>query len=281
MGVVMALAAPTRPPGAPASIQECIDALTHFRLVRGHSARTIALDTWILGALPCVPQEVTLADLETIVMRNRNASSRSTYASRLHSIFAALRQMQLIDTTVDAMLARLKAPAGQPRPLSDEQVDALLTELPTHMADVVRCGILAGTRAMEVWAMRGDDLSHGHRGAELLLHGKGGRDVAIPCHPRLVQMINDYETLGRLWTRWSSPAVLSSAMSKKMGEILKDESVTYHQCRHTFGTRVMRASDNDVLLASSLLRHESLKSSMVYIKLADDRPRMAIDRLAG
>jgi len=43
----------------------------------------------------------------------------------------------------------------------------------------------------------------------------------------------------------------------------------------------MRASDNDVLLASSLLRHESLKSSMVYIKLADDRPRMAIDRLAG
>ena len=281
MGVVMALAAPRRPGDAPASIEECIAALTHFRLVRGHSARTIAMDTWILTALPCPPNEVTLADLEAIVMRNRNASSRSTYASRLHSIYAALRQMGLIDTTVDTMLARLRAPAGRPRPFSDEQVHVLLTELPTHMADVVRCGLLAGTRSMEVHAMRGDDLTFGHRGPELMLHGKGGKDIPVPCHPRLVAMIEDRQYLGRLFTRWSTPANLSSAMSKKMGEILKDESVTYHQCRHTFGTNVMRAADNDLLLASSLLRHSNVATSAIYIKLADDRPRLAIDRLAG
>ncbi len=281
MGDLMERTSPAVFPSGVASTQQCVEALTHYRRIRGHSERTIALDTWILNALPCEPELATVADLEAIIVRNKNASSRSTYASRLHSIYAALRQLGLIATVVDTLIPRLRAPAGSPRPLSDDQVNTLMAELDPYFADVVRCGLLAGTRSMEVHAMRGTDLTHGHRGPELLLHGKGKKDASIPCHPRLVQMIEDYGTLGRLFTRWSTPANLSSAMSKKMGEILKDESVTYHQCRHTFGTNVMRAADNDLLLASSLLRHTNVATSAIYIKLADDRPRLAIDRLAG
>lgn len=266
---------------APTSTAECVAALTHFRRIRGHSERTIALDTWILNALPCEPELATVADLESIVVRNKNASSRSTYASRLHSIYAALRQLDLVTTVVDTQLPRLRAPAGKPRPLSDDQVHVLMANLDPYYADVVRCGLLAGTRSMEVHAMSGSDLSHGIHGPELLLHGKGGKEASIPCHPRLVQMIEDYGTLGRLFTRWSTPATLSATISAKMRDILGDPLVNYHALRHTFGTRVMKAADNDVLLASSLLRHDSLRSSMIYIKLADERPRMAIDRLAG
>ena len=263
------------------STQECVEALAHWRRMRAQSERTIALDTWILNAIPVAPQLATVGQLEAIITRNRNASSRSTYASRLHAIYATLRQLGLVTTVVDTQLPRLKAPVGKPRPLSDDQVNTLMAELDPYHADVVRCGLLAGTRAMEVHALSGSDLTHGHRGPELLLHGKGRKDASIPCHPRLVQMIEDYGTLGRLFTRWSTPAILSSTLSRAMREVLDDPLVTYHACRHTFGTRVMRAADNDVLLASNLLRHESLKSSMVYIQLADERPRMAIDRLAG
>ena len=266
---------------AVASTAECVEAITHWRRMRAQSERTIALDTWILNAIPCPPQLATVAQLEAIITRNRNASSRSTYASRLHAIYATLRQLGLVTTMVDTQLPRLKAPQGKPRPLSEDQVHALMASLDPYYADVVRCGLLAGTRAMEVHAMRGTDLSHGHRGPELLLHGKGGKDASIPCHPRLVQMIEDYGTLGRLFTRWSTPATLSASVSTKMREVLGDPLVNYHACRHTFGTRVMKAADNDVLLACSLLRHDSLKSSMIYIKLADERPRIAIDRLAG
>jgi len=263
------------------STQECVEALAHWRRMRQQSERTIAIDTWILSAIPCPPQLATVAQLEAIVTRNRNASSRSTYASRLHSIYATLRQLGLVTTTVDTQIPRLKAPAGRPRPLSEDQVRALMVGLPIHMADIVRFGLLAGTRAMEVHALQGSDLTYGHRGPELMLHGKGGKSASIPCHPRLVQLIEDYGTLGHLFTRWSTPNTLSTTVSRKMREVLNDPTVNYHACRHTFGTRVMAAADNDVLLASSLLRHDSLKSSMIYIKLADERPRMAIDRLAG
>ena len=45
---------------------------------------------------------------------------------------------------------------------------------------------------------------------------------------------------------------------------------TAHQLRHLAGTRWYRQS-GDVLLTSSLMRHQSVATTQVYAKLADDR----------
>jgi integrase len=264
-----------------ASTQECVDALAHWRRVRGHSEGTIYLDTWILTAIGVPPQLATIEDLERLVTRNRNKGSRATYASRIHSIFTALRKMRIITTTVDEDLPRLKAPENIPRPLSDDQVDRLLTTMTGPALDAVRIGLLAGTRAMEVCAMRGDDLSWGQHGPELLLHGKGGKDVAIPAHPTVVKIVESHGTLGKLFPQWSTPCIVSRMVGNQMRAALGGDRVTFHQCRHTFGTRLLAASDHDLLLVSKVMRHASIATTLGYVKLADERPRLAIDRLAG
>ena len=264
-----------------ASTAECIEAITRWRRIRGHSEGTIYLDTWILNALGVPPQLATVADLERVVTRNRNKGSRATYASRLHSCFDALRKMHVITTMVDEDLPRLRPPENIPRPLSDDQVSRLLTTMTGPALDAVRIGMLAGTRAMEICAMRGDDLSFGQHGAELLLHGKGDKHVAIPAHPTVVKIIESRGTLGRLFPQWSTPCIVSRMVGAQMRAALGGERVTFHQCRHTFGTRVMVASDHDLLLVQKLLRHSAISSTLAYVKLADERPRMAIDRLAG
>ena len=259
----------------------CIEAVAHYRAVNGHSQATTNLDTWILTAIGVSPQRATLLDLERVIMHTKNKGSRATYAKRIRSCFTVLRKVGLITNTADEDLPHLRAPATRPRPLTDDQVARLLERLEGTHLDIFRIGILAGTRSMEVFAMAGADLSDGLHGPELLLHGKGGKEETVPAHPAVVEIIESYQTLGRIFTRWCSPRGLSQAMGTAMRHALDDQSIEYHQCRHTFGTRVMTASGNDLLLTSTLLRHSSLASTQIYVKLVDDRPRMAINQLAG
>ena len=263
------------------STQECIEAIAHYRAAQGHSPNTAKLDAWMLRAIGVPPQEATLMDLERVVMRNKNKGSRSTYCARLRSCFVALRKLGLIDNTADEGLPNLKAPQNLPRPLTDDQVDRLHAGLKGTHLDIFRLAILTGARSMEVWAMTGEDLTNGIHGPELLLHGKGGKEESIPAHPRVVEIIDSYNTLGRIFTRWGTPLALSHAMGTAMRRVLDPEYVEFHQCRHTFGTKLMTASGNDLLLVSKVMRHSSMGTTMGYVRLNDERPRFAVNSLAG
>lgn len=263
-----------------ATIEECVAAIAHWRDMNGHSPGTARLDGWILGAIGVSPDLATLMDLERVVLRSRNRGSRSTYAARIHSCFNALRRMGVITTTVDYGLARPKPPKSLPRPLTDAQVDRLLSTMTGDYLAIVKIALLTGARSMEINAMRGDDLTIGLHGPELLLHGKGGKDERVPAHPTVVQVIDSYDTDDRVWPRWNSPIRVSQEVGKRMRATL-GELVEFHQLRHTFGTRLMTASGGNLLLVSSLMRHNSLQTTLTYVKLVDDLPRLAIDQLAG
>lgn len=261
------------------TVDDAIEAITRYRRLHGHSEATIKLDSYVIRALGVAPQDATLADLEAVVTRTRQKSTRAMYASRLRSVYKALREMGLISTMVDEQLPRLRHPAGQPRPLTDAQVDALLTGMAEPHLSVVRVALLTGARSMECWAMTGADLTDGRHGPELLLHGKGGKEESVPAHPIVVAFIESRRTLGRLWPDYLSPQRLSQQVGGEMRRVL-GEVVEFHQCRHTFGTRVYQAT-GDIFLTSRLLRHSSVNTTQVYAKIADERPREAVALLAG
>jgi len=261
------------------TVAEAVDAMTRYRQVRGHSERTARLDKWILTTLDKSPQEATVADLETIVLRSSAKATRSNYASRIRSLFEALREMGLITNRADEALPRIPMPRTSPRPLTEQQVAALMAGMDQPHRDVARVALLTGARAMECWAMAGADLEEGPNGPELVLHGKGDRHVAIPAHPRVVEIVKGYRTLGRLWPGYTTPGRLSQLLGREMRRVLGTH-VEFHQCRHTFGTRVYQAT-SDIYLTSRLMRHSSVATTQVYAAIADDRPRAAVALLAG
>jgi integrase len=256
------------------SIEEATAIVARARDVAGHSAGTARLDGWVLKTIGVPPQDATLLDLERVILRSKNRGTRATYANRLRSVFDLLNRVGAIDNRVHEQLPRLSMPETQPRPLSDDQVRRLLDGMREPHVDAVRIALLTGARAMEVWALTGADLSDGPTGPELLLRGKGGKDVWLPAHPGVVEVFDRRATLGRLFG-WSTPCILSRMVGKEMRRVL-GQKVEFHQCRHTFGTRVMKASGNDLLVASRLLRHARLETSRVYIAVSDERPREAI-----
>jgi len=261
------------------TVDEAREAMARWHDLRGHSEGTATLDNWVLGAIGKPPEAATLADLEAVVLRSRAKATRASYASRIRSIYRALREMGLVTTTVDLQLPRLRAPRSKPRPLTEQQVAALKAGMAQPHLDVVKVALLTGARSMEVHAMAGADLVDGEHGPELLLHGKGDKHVAVPAHPAVVQLVESYGTLGRLWPEYRSPGVLSHWVGSEMRRVL-GEYVEFHQCRHTFGTRVYQAT-SDIYLTSNLMRHSSVATTQVYAAIADSRPRAAVELLKG
>lgn len=258
-----------------------LDALAHARRLRGQSETTIRLDLVILRSLGKPPADCTQTDLEAAVLRSRSPSTRATYSRRLRSSFALMREVGAIpaDCTPDVGLAKIREPQGRPRPFTPEQVERLRLESRQPWRDAIWLASLTGMRAMELWALTGADLVDGMHGPEIEVVGKGGKAATIPAHPAVVAIIEGHRTLGRIFPQWSTPAVLSTSVSREIRRVLG--AGTLHQLRHSFATQVLAATGGDILTVQTLLRHESIQTTLTYAQLASHKPADAVRLLAG
>lgn len=255
-------------------------AVRRGRQLRNHSPRTADMDVWLLTALGKPAAEATVDDLTAIILRNQKQTSRFTYWAHLRSLFKMLRADGLIpkDCVPDLELPHMKRPKRSPRPFSVNQLERLRAKMRPPWRDVVVIASLTGLRASELWALEGRHLVHGVHGPEIEVTGKGDKHAFIPAHPTVVEIIDSYGTLGRLWPRWSTPVVLSRMVNAEIRRVLG--TGTLHQARHSFGTQLLAATDN-LAVVQQLMRHSDMSSTLIYAELASDKGRQAIDLLAG
>ncbi len=128
---------------------------------------------------------------------------------------------------------------------------------------------------MEVSGLRGADLESSADGYTLRVRGKGGHELTVPAHARVVEVIQSYRTLGRLWPL--NPNQVSRKACAAMGALGVPGS--FHACRHYFATKALAASGGDIVTTSALMRHQSIATTMVYAKLADEKPRNTLNAL--
>lgn len=222
------------------------------------------------------PCQVTISDMEAIVLCANRQGTRANYVARIKSIWSTLRKLDLVHTHVDEQLASVRKPRGIPRPLSQQQAEILMTQTNLPYRHWFILGCLAGLRAMEVSGLRGDDLEESADGFVLRVRGKGGTDLTIPAHPAVVEMIQSYRTLGRLWNL--NPNKLSSYACAEMRRV--GVEMKFHSCRHYFATSALKASGGDLLVVRDLLRHASVATSQVYAQLEKGRSRSVVDLLS-
>ena len=222
------------------------------------------------------PQVATVEDLQKAISRGSTQATRAHYASRLRSIFKALRKMSLIDNLVTDDLPEIKKKRGTPHPLTKGEAELLMTEAKQPMRDWFFIACNAGLRAMEVSKLRGIDLEEVDDGHILRIYGKGGTDLAVPVAPKVAQLIKSYNTKGRLWQ--VTPNKLSKKASREMKRLGIDHK-TFHACRHYFATTMLATSGGDLLAVRDLMRHASVETTQVYTQLATDRTRSIVNKL--
>lgn len=258
-------------------------------------ARNLYVCDWAILRRMCGPKhpaELVLADLEAVVLRARSQGTRHNYVARIRSIMRTLRKIEAVPAGFcpEDGLPKVRRPRGVPRPLTDDEVELLVTQAGFYDAGLDHgqridmrhwfiLGAYAGLRAMEVAKIEGSWLELGPEGPTLRVQGKGGTDLVIPAHPKVVQVIESYGTLGRLWdfADGRKVSVRATAEMRRLG-ITKPKS--FHSCRHYFATKCLELSGGDLKATSELCRHLSLNTTAGYAATITGKKRLVVDSFA-
>lgn len=193
-----------------------------------------------------------------------------------------------------------RAPKPVPKPLTTEEVDALLREplkfdTPEAGRDAAMLELMyaTGMRVTELVSLNLDSLHLDPPPSYVRCVGKGAKERDIPVHQQAVQSLTTYLDVARGALLKNRPQ--SALFVNRRGErltrqgfwlILKnyagsagiESHVTPHTLRHSFATHLLRggASVRDV---QELLGHANVSTTQVYTQLADEHLREVYDNV--
>jgi integrase len=174
-----------------------------------------------------------------------------------------------------ADLPNVKSGRGVPKPITKGEFDKLLAEATQPYKDWFILGGMVGLRAHEVAKIEGADLIEDNGGYSLRVIGKGKTDLVVPVAAKVAEVIQSYNTLGRLWI--VDPNRFSSKAANEMRRILGPNAKHFHSLRHYFATTMLEKSNGDLLAVRDLMRHSSVATTQVYTQLSQGRTRSLVN----
>jgi integrase/recombinase XerD len=222
------------------------------------------------------PRQVTGDDLAGLLAVQVSGWTRSTYYTHLRSLFGWLLERGRVDRDPTLDVRRPRTPRGRPHPLPPGDVDRVLGAVSDHVRPMLLLGLLAGLRAHETARMHSDQITVDR----IRVTGKGGRVDELPTHPILWELASSREGywfpgpggghIGPQTVTWHA-----SRLFRGLGI-----SGSYHRCRHTYGTSLLRAGNN-LRVVQELMRHSSLATTEKYLEVNADERRAAVLSLAA
>jgi integrase len=206
----------------------------------------------------------------------RSDWTRIKYLSHLSAWFGWLG---VPDAT--AGIRRPRTPVGLPKPVSEEDLAAMLALATGRVRAWVLLGAYCGLRAHESAKVSGVDYARGVDGdARLRVLGKGGTWGVVPVPPVVAQEMDGWVAVagrGRLW-----PDATSATVQRAVRRLADRAGVdcSSHQLRHRYGTAVY-AAQQDLLLTQRLMRHRSPATTAGYAAVAGDRVAAVVASLPG
>lgn len=205
--------------------------------------------------------------------------SRATYYSGIRAFFKWLHLSDLVDQdpTASPLFERPKARQGIPKPLSPAEIERVLTAATGNTRSWILIALLSGLRAAEIAGLRGENVNEDN----IILRGKGDKEAAIPTHPDLWALAQNYPRRG--WW-FPSPAhdghVAGASVTIMIGRLFRSLDIdgSIHRCRHTYGSSLLEEG-MDLRYVQKAMRHESPATTAIYTAVRDDKLRSGIGRL--
>ena len=177
----------------------------------------------------------------------------------------------------DELIHKPKRPKSLPRPLTDEEVDRLLSVATGRVRDWCGLALLAGLRVHEIAKLRGEDVSA--QGIYVL--GKGGVEAMLPTHPELWTMAQRYPRHGYWFPSPTAQHLHADTLTALVSEAFASVGIagSIHRLRHTYCTRLLRAGVH-VRQVQRLMRHGSLETTAMYAAVDEDALQAAVNLLS-
>ena len=228
---------------------------------------------------------------------NQRAYAKATVARKVaavKSFCAFLLDHGDITTNPTAQIDSPRAPKPVPKPMTTDEVDALLAE-PTKFdsaeasrdAAMLELMYATGMRVTELVSLNMDSLHIDPLPAWVRCLGKGSKERTLPVAHRAIAALDSYldEARPALLKNRPQTALFVNRRGERLTRqgfwlILKGYAksaditghVTPHTLRHSFATHLLRggASVRDV---QELLGHANVSTTQVYTQLADEHLR--------
>ena len=228
---------------------------------------------------------------------NRRRYAKATVARKVaavKSFCAFLLDHGDLTSNPTAQIDSPRAPKPVPKPMTIQEVDALLAEPRKHDtpeavrdASMFQLMYATGMRVTELVSLNLDSVHLTPPPSYVRCVGKGAKERAIPVHHEAVLSIERYLDDARpvLLKNRAQIAVFVNRRGERLTRqgfwlIVRnyakaaaiDTHVTPHTLRHSFATHLLRggASVRDV---QELLGHANVSTTQVYTQLADDHLR--------
>lgn len=223
----------------------------------------------------CAPARVTTAGiLAWFGQQTRSIETRRGHRNSAVSFFDWAHRDGHLSTNPGTDLPVMRAATPAPRPAPDSAWSAALAFADPRVRLMLRLAAEAGLRRAEIARVHRRDLTRGPAGAELLVHGKGGKLRIVPVGDDLAAAIAAGGSDGYLFPGDEAGHLSPRWVGKLMAGALPDHW-TAHTLRHRFATRAYRGSRN-LRAVQVLLGHSSVATTERYTAVDADEIRAAM-----
>ena len=217
----------------------------------------------------------------------------------LRRFFAWAKRTGLIeDNPAESIRFRRRPAPKQPSALTPQEVHALLRvagQSPHGLAQrnyaLLQLILQAGLRVSEVCRLQQRDLQLSERsGLVSVIDGKGHKERDVPLNATarraLMRYFDTRESLQPdepIFTSKRGTPLSIRALQKAITELasrakIERIAVTAHTLRHTFARRYLDANPGNLVELATLLGHESLDTTAIYTKAAQETLADAVER---
>jgi len=223
-----------------------------------------------LDVLAARPSELTDWSID---LSPKEPESRASDISHVRSWFKWLVADGWLTANPAALLDRPRVGKGVPRPISEADLLTVLALAKPQPLAMLALAAFAGLRCAEIACLHRDDVAQDIENPSLLVNGKGNKQRVVPLSATPLRAMRAWWEMSPDPDGWVFPRMdgqpghheayrISQLGARSMRAAGVD--ATMHQLRHRFATRLLIASNNNMLMTRDLLGHESIVTTQRY-----------------
>jgi integrase/recombinase XerD len=221
-----------------------------------------------------------IEDFIDFLEANSTGEGASSYYSRFKKMIKqAYRKKLLKDNVLDFVERKVKGKAKRKDTLTLDELK-ILAATSTESSEVRRAFLfccVSGLRWIDVKPLRWQNINIAGR-QMIISQSKTGEPVATPLNNTAITLLGNagapQNNVFDLPTANGANKTLK-AWVKRAGI---SKAITWHNGRHSFGTNLI-FNDVDVLTASKLLGHTSMKHTQRYVKASEEMKQAATNKI--
>lgn len=239
----------------------------------------IRVATRICETVGRTPLTITTDDIVAWLSHLPSAETKWSYFTHLRALFLWLEISGRRPNNPLFGMHAPKRPKYRPRPIAVEHIETVLA---SHLRKKTRCMIhLAfncGLRVSEIAKVRGQDFDLAAK--QFTVEGKGGKLALLPINDGLIPLFATMPRTGYWFPAANGGHIKPASVSDTIQRAFRRNGInmTSHQLRHSYGTELLRHGA-DLRVVQELLRHESIQTTALYTRVAQDQEATATNLL--